>query len=173
MVQQNCRKRLRFPRIHSKAGTNRMDQSFQWKTSRRIGRVSTYRNNRWRWSPCRLLVDPRWLHLSASQWTSSSTPCAEGRNFACSTLVYWRNRIHSHQFGRQARKTHWRLLESRWEQMFVRFVDRFHQILLKWKGNLQKDILGVSSVGRVSNHLLGGIFGFSSCAKECQCWACL
>ena len=57
--------------------------------------------------------------------------------------------------------------------MFVRFVDRFHQILLKRQGNLQKDILGVSSVGRVSNHLLGGIFGFSSGAKGCQCWACL
>ena len=27
---------------------------------------------RWRWSPCRLLVDSRWLHLSSSQWTSSS-----------------------------------------------------------------------------------------------------
>ena len=42
--------------------------------------VSTDRIHRWRWSPCRPLVDPRWLRLSSPQWTSSSTLCAEGRN---------------------------------------------------------------------------------------------
>ena len=36
-----------------------------------LGRVSTDRTNRWRWRPCRLLVDSRWLLLSSSQWTSS------------------------------------------------------------------------------------------------------
>ena len=40
------------------------------RTSRRTRRVSTDRNNRWRWIPKRLLVDPRWLHLSSSHWTS-------------------------------------------------------------------------------------------------------
>ena len=71
------RKRPRFPRTHSKAGKNRKEWKSEWRTSRRIGRVSTNRIYRWRWSPCRLLVDPSWLHLSSSQWTSSSTPCAE------------------------------------------------------------------------------------------------
>ena len=42
------------PRTHSGAGTDREG-----------------RTNRWRWSPCRHLVDPRWLQLSSSQWTSS------------------------------------------------------------------------------------------------------
>ena len=42
------------PRTHSGAGTDREGRS-----------------NRWRWSPCRHLVDPRWLQLSSSQWTSS------------------------------------------------------------------------------------------------------
>ena len=42
------------PRTHSGAGTDREG-----------------RTNRWRWSPCRHLVDPRWLQLSSPQWTSS------------------------------------------------------------------------------------------------------
>ena len=67
------RKRLRIPKTHSKAGSNLKERRFQWRTTRWTGRVSTDKNNRWRWSPCRLLVDSRWLHLSSSQWTSSST----------------------------------------------------------------------------------------------------
>ena len=47
------RKRLRIPRTHSKAGTTCKERRFQ--------------QNRWRWSPCRLRVDPRWLHLPPSQ----------------------------------------------------------------------------------------------------------
>ena len=35
----------------------------QTRIPRRFGRVSTDRIKRWRWSPCRLLIDPRWLHL--------------------------------------------------------------------------------------------------------------
>ena len=73
------RKRLRFPRIQSETGTHRKERRSQWRTSRWTGRSSTDRINRWRWSPCRLLVDSRWLQLSSSQWTSSSTLRAEGR----------------------------------------------------------------------------------------------
>ena len=40
-----------------------------WRNPRRIGRVPTGRTNRWRWSPCRFLVDP-------------------GRNISCSTDIY-------------------------------------------------------------------------------------
>ena len=76
------RERPRIPRTHSKTGTDRKEWRFQQRTSRRIGRVSTSRINRWRWSPFRHVVDPRWLHLSSSQWTSISTVRAEGRTFA-------------------------------------------------------------------------------------------
>ena len=34
-------RRLRIPRTHSKAETHRMERRFQWRTSTRIGRVST------------------------------------------------------------------------------------------------------------------------------------
>ena len=69
------RKRPRIPRTHSNVGTTCKERRSQWRTSRRTRRVSTDRVKRWRWSPERLLVDPRWLHLSSSLWTSSSTPC--------------------------------------------------------------------------------------------------
>ena len=45
------RKRLRISRIHSKAGIYCKEWRSQWRTSRRIGRGSTGRTNRWRWSP--------------------------------------------------------------------------------------------------------------------------
>ena len=44
------RKIPQIPRNHSVAGTHRMEGRFQWRTSRRIGRASTDRTNRWRWS---------------------------------------------------------------------------------------------------------------------------
>ena len=94
----------------------------------RIGRVSTDRIYRWRWSPGRLLVDPRWHHLSSSQWTSSSTPCAEGSNIPNSTKIHWCNKVYSHRSGRHARDTCRWLLECRFEQKLVRFVERFHEV---------------------------------------------
>ena len=65
-------------------------ENLSGENSRRIGRVSTVRTNRWRWSTCRLLVRPRWLCLSSSQWTLSSTLHAEGRNIPNSTGIHWR-----------------------------------------------------------------------------------
>ena len=53
------RKRPRIPRIHSKARTNRKERRSQQRTSWWTGRVSSDRIRRWRWNPCRLLVDPR------------------------------------------------------------------------------------------------------------------
>ena len=79
------RKKLQVLRIHSKARTNRKERRFQWRTSKWTWRVSTDRINRWRWSPTRLLVHLRELHLASSQWTSSSTPCAERRNILYSS----------------------------------------------------------------------------------------
>ena len=53
------RKRPRIPRIHSKARTNRKERRSQQRTSWWTWRVSPDRNQRWCWSPCRFLVDPR------------------------------------------------------------------------------------------------------------------
>ena len=99
------RKRLRIPRTHSQAGTSRKERKSQRRISRRTGRVSTDRIKRWHWSPYRLLVDSRWLHLSSSQWTSSSTPCAERRNILHATEIHWCNQVHSYKSGLATRKT--------------------------------------------------------------------
>ena len=42
LVQQNCQERLRIPRTHSKAGSDRKERKSQRRISRRTGRVSTY-----------------------------------------------------------------------------------------------------------------------------------
>ena len=88
-------KRLRIPRTHSRAGTTCKEWRSR-RTSRRTGRVSTDRSNRWRWCPCRLQVDPRWLHLSSSQWTPSSTLCAEGTTIPYSAEIHKCNKVYSH-----------------------------------------------------------------------------
>ena len=58
--------------------------------------------------PKRLLVDIRWLH------------------FIVTTLNIEFN--YSHKSGCDARKSHCRSVERRWEQDFVRFMDRIHEI---------------------------------------------
>ena len=70
----------------TEAGTDRKERRSQWRTSRRTGRVSTDRIKRWRWSPDKLLICSRWLHLSPSQRSSSSTLCDERRNHS---LFHW------------------------------------------------------------------------------------
>ena len=71
------RKRLRIPRTHSEAGTNRKQRRFKQRTSRWTGSVSTDRIHRWRWSPCRLLVDTtiRWKKLHGSGARMARTNC--------------------------------------------------------------------------------------------------
>ena len=100
----------------------------QWRNSRRIGRVSTGRTNRWRWSPCRFLVDSRWPHLSSSHWTTSSTQCAEGSDVLI-PLKYIDVTRSTHTYLEYVtRKTNWRFLECRFEQTFVRVVERIQSI---------------------------------------------
>ena len=134
-VFSNCRwcsrtfrKRLRIPWTRVKAGRKCKKWTSQVRDSRRNGGTSTSRNERLRWSPYRLLVNSRWLHLSPSQWTSCSTQCAKRRNIPYSPEVYWCNQNHTHWFGRHAREAYWRLLECWFEQKFVRFVEWFHEI---------------------------------------------
>ena len=109
MVQQIVRKRPRMPRTHSKAGSNPQGAKISVENFKVNRRVSTDRLYRWRWSPCRLLVDPRWLHL----WSSSSTLRVEGRNIPYSTEI---------------RKEDWRLWERQFKQTFVRFLEKIHKI---------------------------------------------
>ena len=124
------RRRLRIPRTHSEAGTDREEWRSQWRTSRWTGRVSTDRVNRWRWSPWRLLVDSRRLHLSSSQWTSSSTLRFEGRNIPYPTEIHWCDKVNLHWSGRHANEKCWWLLECRLKQKSIRLVERFTKFTL-------------------------------------------
>ena len=94
------RRRPRIPRTHSKAGTACRERRSQWRTSRRTRRATTDRNKRWRWSPERLLVNSRWLHLSSSYWTlswwwkiqrncSKCEECGLRKCSWCSGRVWW------------------------------------------------------------------------------------
>ena len=95
--------RERIPSTQSKAGT----YSEEWRSQ-------------WRWSPCRLLFDSRWLRLSSS--------CAEGRNIPYSTEIHWCYKVHSYWSGCVTRKEDWRFLECRFKRTFVRFLERIHEI---------------------------------------------
>ena len=122
------RKRPWIARILSKTRTTWKEWRSQWRTSRGTRRFSTDRMKRRRWSPERFLVYSRWLHLSSSQRTSSSTLCAEGRNILYSTAVHWCSLVHSHRFGCNAGQAYGWLLERQLEQNFVRFLERIHKI---------------------------------------------
>ena len=93
----------------------------QWRNSRRIGRVSTIRTNRWRWSPWRSLVDSRWLHLSSTHWTTST-------KHSYATELHWCYQVYSYWSGCTSGKEDWRLLECRVKQASVRLLERIHEI---------------------------------------------
>ena len=136
------RKRPRIPRTHSKTGTTCREWRFQWRTSRWTRWASTDRIEWWRWSPERLFVDSRWLHLTSWHWTSGSTLCAERRNFPYSTEIHWCGQGYLHKSGCVARETCRWLLECGCESKFIRFLERIHKSSLYWKRNLQRDICG-------------------------------
>ena len=85
--------------LNQKVGKCQGETTNSEKNFKGNGRVSSDRTKRWRWSPERLLVDSRWLHLSSSQWTSSSTLRAEGRNIPCSTEIHWCYKVYSYWSG--------------------------------------------------------------------------
>ena len=76
------------------------------------------------------LVDPRWLHLSSSKWTTSSTLCAERKKHTYSSEIHWCYQAHNTYWsGCLTRKEDWRLSECRFEQAFVRLLgERIHKI---------------------------------------------
>ena len=65
------------------------------------------------WSPPRLLVDWRRLHLSSSCWTSSASSRAQRRIIPNVTEVYWRGRISAKRWRKLERRflvrRHWRI----------------------------------------------------------------
>ena len=117
--------RLRFPRTHSKAGTNRKEWRSQWRTSRRTGGASTDRSNRSRWSPCRLLVDPRWLHHNEPR-VQLYVPKEETFLIPLKYIDVTRS-THT-DLDVMQETTYWRLLECRFKQTLFRFVERIHEI---------------------------------------------
>ena len=50
MVQQNCQEETTNSEYPLQSGNHREEWRTRWRNSRRIGRVSTSRSNRWRWS---------------------------------------------------------------------------------------------------------------------------
>ena len=82
-------KRSWSPRIHSKTGPTCNESRSQRRTSRKTRRSPTNRLTRWRWSPQRLLVNRRWIHLSSSHWTSCSAVRAERRIIPNPNILTW------------------------------------------------------------------------------------
>ena len=107
MVQQIVRSRLRIPRTHSKAGADLKEWCFY----------------------CRELQGESG-ESQAQPMTLETAPTlrAEGRDIPKSTEVYWCNTVYSYRSGCVARKTDWWLLECWFEEKFVRFVERTHEI---------------------------------------------
>ena len=121
------RERPRIPRSQSETGIHRKERESRRRISRRQGRVSTWRNKRWRRNTQGLLVSSRIFHLSSSHWTESWIIRAQRRVIPFSTEIHWCHQVNSYRFGRSRRKN-WRLLERRRKQKSVRFVVGSHKI---------------------------------------------
>ena len=116
MVQQNCQEETTNSVNPLTGGNNVSDWRSQWRTSRRIKRQ--------RWSPERLLVSPRWLRLSSSHWTSSSTVRAGRRIIPNCSERQWRDQDSAHESGCIAGKS----INDYWS------VDMHRDLSDSWKG---------------------------------------
>ena len=129
--------RSRLENIHlDMAATNSRRKSswFSW----RIRRVSTSTTSRLvsgcRWNDKRFLVHVGKLHIPPSRWTQSQVLLSERRIIPCSTEIHWRIQNYKNEFGCYARKPHRWLLEYRWVNRFVWFMDRFHSVFsIRWE----------------------------------------
>ena len=133
---------LRIPRTHSKAGKCRKEVNISEQDFMANGRVSTCTTWTWRWSPCRFLVDSRWLHQSPSQWTSSSTLCAEWRNIPYSTEVFLILTSTTHTDLDVKQETR---VDDVWNvdlNSVSHSWKRFHKINIVARKNLPRDICG-------------------------------
>ena len=124
--QQHCQEGTTNSENQLQGGNRPYGAKISVDFSRRTGRVSTDRNDRWRLKP---VPTSFWsIQVSSSQWTSSSTQCAEGRNIHYSTEIHWCNKVYSYWFGRHARNTYWWLVEDRFEQKFFELLQRIQEV---------------------------------------------
>ena len=129
MVRQNCQEETTTSGTHSKARANRKERGSQWRTSRRTRRVSTDKIDRWRWGPQRFLVYSRWLQVSSSHLNFELDLMCLRMKHSYSTEIHWCCEGQRTQIWTWCKKkTFWWSLERRWEQKFVRFMDRIHKI---------------------------------------------
>ena len=119
---KSVRKRLRIPGIHTEAGTDRKETRFQQRTSWWTGKVSTDRNHRWRWSPCRFLVDPRGLICRHHIEPRFQLYVPKEETFRKSIVIYI-DVTRSTYFDLDV------LQEKRLGRHFVKFLERIHKIL--------------------------------------------
>ena len=100
---------------------------FSWRI-RRVSSTTSQLVSGCRWSVKWLLVHVRKLHIPPSRWTQSQTLPAERRIIPYSTEIHWRIQNYKNEFGCYARTPHRWLLEYRWVERFVWFLDRFHSV---------------------------------------------
>ena len=103
------RKRLRIPRTHSKTETNRKESQ-------------PAENNRWRWSP----VPTRTSSIDVTTNLEFNSVC--GKKKHSPSHQKYCDLSYSHWQGRHARKAYWWLVECRFEQKLVSFLERIHEI---------------------------------------------
>ena len=100
----------------------------------RVSSTTSWLVSRCRWSNYWLSVHVRKLHIPPSRWAKSQTLLTERRIILYSTEVHWRIQNYTYEFGCYARKPHRWLLEYRWINRFVWFLDRFHSAYsIKWR----------------------------------------
>ena len=141
LVQQNCQEETTNSE-NPREQTGR-SEVFSGEPSRRTRRVSSVRIKRRGWSPVRLLVESSWFHLSSSQWTSSSTPCAERRNIPNSTEIHWCDQGYFHLSGCVASSKNVQMSVWMWTRIEVyQILGQGLQSSLHWKRETSQGICG-------------------------------
>ena len=127
------------------------------ESSRRIGSVLTGRTHRWRWSRADCWsIDGDFIYRHHTE-PRIQLLCGEGRNIIYSTEIHWCYQVYSYLSGCVTRKEDWRLLECRFEQAFVRFVERFHEIYSIERKTSQKIYAVREEIDKSSNDYQTGL----------------
>ena len=128
-------------RTHCKAGTDREERGSQWRTSRRIGKVSTDRTTRWRWCLCRPITVN--LEFNSTCWR---------KKHPCSTEIHWFYKACSYWSGCV---TWEKRIDDCWH------VDSSKHVSGSWRGftqithlrrSLQKDTCGLVETDKDPNN---------------------
>ena len=120
---KRVRKRLRIPRKPFQNGNVPHGGKIPMKNFK-ANRKSLNRQQ-----PQMTLRPDKTCGLFKETWcTSCSTYVPKEETLPIPLKIFWRNKIHSHQSGRHARKRIEDYWNGRWKQKFGRFVDWFHKI---------------------------------------------